>query len=296
MKKNILLKLLIVVILVIIIILLILINLNESEEENIFLEPEDVVEVYSDEWENVSNIYTFNAVTECINAYFNYMTNGNLNGLYNILDLDYIEAQEISQGNIGERMEIIPDQEFLVLKMEEKRENQDTAVFLVEGKVSGNEEISYFGIKVEYQYYKFSIMPLEEKDYTFTISNTVDISEENIYNNFELETITRLEEAEIYYNNIRYLLLNDTESIFKMLDLECSETKFNNSYEDFEQYINSIQDSLADSMISNYDVEYPDSKIVYYILDNQNNYFVVTVSGVLDYTLSIQDYNGELDV
>ena len=296
MKKNFLLKLLIVVILVIIIILLILINLNENEEEDLFLEPEDVVEVYTGEWENVSDIYTFNAVSVCVDAYFNYMTNGNLNGLYNILDLDYIEAQGISRGNISERMEIIPDQEFLVLKMETKEENENAAVFIVEGKTLGNEETLYFGVKVDYEYFKFSVMPLEEKDYTFTISNTVDISEENIYNNFELETITRLEEAEIYYNNIRYLLINDTERIFEMLDAECVQTKFNNSYEDFEQYINSIQDSLTDSIVSNYDVEYPDGKIVYYILDNQNNYFVVTVSGVLDYTLSIQDYNGELDV
>ena len=121
------------------------------------------------------------------------------------------------------------------------------------------------------------------------------VPQKNKYNCNEFSIINMDTEGllQIYFNNFKIAILEDTEVAFNMLDKEYREKRFGN-LESFRKYITSNYNLIRGSSLSSYITKEYGDYTQYVCRDNNGNYYVFRENAIMEYTMLLDTYTIEL--
>jgi hypothetical protein len=97
--------------------------------------------------------------------------------------------------------------------------------------------------------------------------------------------------AKIYFNDYIYIMYSDINKAYSLLDEEYRDKRFG-SVDNYKNYINSL-DNLNYTIDSFY-IDDSGKNKVYGIYDTNGNIFIFETSGVMQYTVYLDDYTVEI--
>ena len=97
-----------------------------------------------------------------------------------------------------------------------------------------------------------------------------------------------------YYKDYLYKMINDRESAWKMLTKDNKEKKFNNSYEEFNNYLNDILTKFtSNNSVVKMKAKKNVSKNVFTIIDSEENYIIFYDDGIWNVEVELK---GKVDL
>ncbi len=177
-------------------------------------------------------------------------------------------------------------------------------IFLIETEINDKKENML--IKIDNDKNLFSIFLSDyiennniNKDLKKESFNIIDGDlQENENNRFVYHTISNEEISQEYLNMYKFDMLYNGEQLYNKLNEQYGKARFKN-YNDFNQYLQDMKETVESSALAKYNVQYEEEKTTstYKILDNYENYYVFYVSddNICDYRVELDDYTIETD-
>lgn len=286
-------QILLILLVLIIIILLILHNKKTKNEEDNWPEGGDYVE-YSEEIVPSLSEGRYYSVERCIEKFLTEINNlGNdeykeqaKEKILNILDKEFISAENITTDNIEEKLSSQKTttqyeiEEFYVL------ETETVDTYFVFGTPDEDDYI----VKLDKMNNAYSILPIsniqEEMKDVRKYKNPQEI--ENVkYNNITSYSLSNEEVCRKYFVDYKKKLQKNINEAYALLNEEYSKSKFTN-LKDFEEYIENIQ--AKNSVMENYDLKLYEDRKQIICQDQYGNYYVFDVYQAFKYTVRLDLY------
>lgn len=311
------------IVLIIAIILIILISLNNKNQKEIFINGEEVIVnpelegtegnlEYNNHLSDIITKYDYYNVKYCSEMYQqainDLLDNNNTENrlkLYQMLDEEYVNENNISTNNVNNIYNNYQKSEVLVDKILSTQLSNSVKAYLVKGKTvsNNNRNECVLIVKLDVINNTFSILPYEyivEKNYNdlengeiLNIQNDESISNKtnNVYED-QSNNYTTISEA--YYEKLKNDILYDPEYLYNILDEQYKEARFGN-YQNFENYVNSYRNIIVNGQAIQSYREYYDGYVQYICVDGYNNYFIFNETSTLNYTVQLDNYTIETE-
>lgn len=285
-KTMFILMFMIIIVMIIIVVSLILIaNLNKTKE---FELAEDII--YKDS-EQVTNRTIFYKVNNCINKYINYIKLNNKEAYEEI----NINTEESIYENINT---FYSEDMYSVDKM------VNLTVF-VKGTLRSNnkEQEKYYVVNLDYNNDTFVIEDSDLEEYTNATNNQIsNIYEDEItikkgqYNQTSNNTITDLSVIKIYFDDYKFKAINKPEEAFNLIDAEYKKEKFDDNVNAYKQYVKDNANQIQDANIVKHGITtLENGNKQYIIIDNFDNYYKFTETGINKYIVILDNYTLQTD-
>ena len=316
-KKNIIVFFICILILIFIIILGILINLKKNNNDDIDasglikeLEGKEGLNTY--DFKISSNIYKYNYYTvkycaetyqNAINELLNNNNELNKNKLFNMLAQEYLNEEKITLENITEKYKNYKKSDIYINEILTTNISDNISVYIVKAKLieNGNANVNEdeLLIEIDSKNNTFCIYPYEyllEKKYNqlkdgdILKIQAIDEIEKKEYNVFEDQSNRYKTIAVPYFEKLKIDLIYDSEYAYNQLDNNYKINKFNNSFEEFEKYINNNNNKILNMQIKKYARYYYDGYIQYIVVDNNGDYYIFNETSTLNYKIILDAY------
>lgn len=318
--KSIIIGLIIIIIIVIIIIMMMINKQDDQQIEEQFGSNENNadttnIDIQIKEVDNSSLYFT---VSNCFDEFFkvinmnieasnedNYIPGGEIsesellniqsddekrNIIYDLLDKNYIEENNINISDIGQVMQEFTKNSYNINKMYIKDGERIKRFYLYISFNDGNTQLVQ--LSLDTQNLTFMIRPMEFVDEEELINMTefdeIESIEENSNNKFEYARVSEEEMAKRYFNDFKIKLVTDTENAYNLLDEEYRNKRFKGE-DNFIKYVNDNQD-LQGIQISKYLVNNYDNYKEYVCKDQYDNLYIFKETAIMDYTIQLDTY------
>lgn len=289
MKKVIKIGIIIVIILIIITVALIMINKYKKKDDNI-LDAEDEFEVkVNNEISEVTFDNEILNIKACIQKYINYFYEEDYNAIYETLETNYKNINNITVNNIEDSVKNIYGQ-FMLDKLEKKEIDIDLSVYYAYGNIVYENYIidkeKKYTIIVDYSKNKFYIIPeILENEYDYEDNNE---DNSNDCNEFNYKNYSDEEILKDQFNYYKYLILNKQQKAFEMLDSDYKNKMFDNNIDKFNEYIIKRKAQLENVILA----QCRQSNDKYYITDDYNYNYILKKENneYYNYTIMLDNY------
>lgn len=287
------------------IVLIILSNTINKKNENIIIsDTSDTVDQIN-EINNVSNNYdssnaptlTYNttliqvtdystlyAMSKCINKYFNYIKDNNIQAV-----------NELGGNNVF----TIQNNVNYTLKQAYSTENKYIRKYythgiltLANGNFTATEQDVYMVIYFTSENSGYILQTISEAEYKsmhqLNQDDTVNIVE-GTYNKYEYEYVNNIKQMEIYLENFAFQVFNNTEKSYKLLNEEYRNKRFGNVNK-YVEFLNEKINQIQDIKITQYNVYEEDENKIYVGTDENGNYYYIKEKAYMDYELILDNY------
>ena len=314
MDKRIKLIFISIIILIIIIIVIFLIKSNNKNDDFFGEDPETPIEQQQEYMASkagklniVTNLNEYYTALNCIRSYFikcNMVNEDSsvINEIYTLLDNEYINYKNITVDNL---ISVLPsfDYEYTIFsdKMLSFTENENCTAYFVRGTVNNYDASikqnfniilildtvngTYSLLLDDYVKDK-ALMDLNDGDsISFLLPKDIEDKEYNRYTN---TNYSYNDYAGKLFNEVRYNMLYDKEKAYILLDNEFKNSNYSSKNE-FDNFIESNEDSIYSMIYSNYDLEYNDGNLKYICYDTNDKYQITFyLKGIMEYTYKIE--------
>lgn len=293
--KTVLISVLIITVIVIIILLLLQNkekNSNFNEEQN--SEPESSVE-------KLEKLNDYCLVKDCINLFLGYNTTSNTEALYSLLNREYINENNINENNVINKINIIKEENFLEIKdiYQNFIQGESYFVYLVQAKVIAknnpiNTQDLYIKLNLDYSNLTFAIDIIDKTKFNDIIKNkknskTTKISK-NDYNIFSYKIMNDDEMVKEYINNYQQIMIYDPEYAYQFLDDGYKEKRFDNSIDNFKQYIQNNITKIQEFDLTQFKINRQTNYTEYIGEDENFNYYNIKATKLLEYKVKLDNY------
>lgn len=301
-----------ILLIILIIIFGILLNLKKTNNNNDDIEVSDLnKELEGKEGLNTydfkinSNIYKYNYYTikYCVEIYQNAINELNKNKLFNMLAQEYLNEEKITLENITEKYKNYKKSDIYINEILTTNISDNISVYIVKAKLieNGNANVNEdeLLIEIDSKNNTFCIYPYEyllEKKYNqlkdgdILKIQAIDEIEKKEYNVFEDQSNRYKTIAVPYFEKLKIDLIYDSEYAYNQLDNNYKINKFNNSFEEFEKYINNNKNKILNMQIKKYARYYYDGYIQYIVVDNNGDYYIFNETSTLNYKIILDAY------
>ena len=189
-----------------------IINIEYQDESNVRIEYE---------YEPINNSTTFFTIKSCIERYINNIIDKNYNKVYDLLDKEYINNNNITIDNIINKIDKYnKNEQIIISQMYELKGNnieKYSIKYYIINKNNGEKETQYAVVTVNRNDFSFSITPIKDK--VSSIKNIkLDVNKESIENNnnnqYEYLRYTEEKIAREYYEYYNMLLIYVPEDAY----------------------------------------------------------------------------------
>lgn len=278
-------------------------NYDESIEK---LEKEELTER-----EQKDMIYT---VEQCINAYLNIINSNsssyygtNENGefiklmneddfIYDILSNKFKDDNNISVENVEKFVDKLQNDMFFIPKDMKYIKNDNLIKYLAYGYLA---DINYnyvndimLIVNLDFNNNTFSIEPIyDSKEFDNIELNSSDIEEIEKNNNNVFKYLQATQEviSKKYVDYYKKMALSNTEELYKHLNKEYAEKRFE-SLDNFQKYIENNKDDIKTLSIQKYSLNSYDGYDEYICMDEYENVYIFKEYGALDYEILLDTY------
>ena len=295
---------------------------QEDEYVNILNNPASIVNGKKPELVNYGNIYY--TVDSLVKNYITHLNNNDKKEIYNILDKDYIQENNITEENVLLKIEQYSNIEKSKIKNIYELSGSRYTTYYIEYNI--NDKNIYFTINTDFINKTFSIIPIKEQEYNKLLNTIVEDKygeekqiEINNYNKIIYENVSEEQMAENliqdYVTNALYYLedaynsldegyrekrfgsiekfkeyIEENKDILKRLDKSDIKiySDFNNE-KDYEKYVN----ELNKIHLSKYTVQEILDGVEYICIDELGNYYIFDTTSVMKYNLKLDTYTIE---
>ncbi len=320
-KKNILKIIMLLIIICILLVIFIIFNYKRIKAKNEYNRNEDESNIQINyQYDKVDNSTLFYTVSDCIQTYIDYISlnidTDNYNdkqlelnifteqekkeAIYNILDKEYIEENNITLDNIYSFIPNFDDKtKFTAIKMNMLDGNRIQR-FCIYGSIENNEgdlEYIYCIVNLDYYNMTFSIKPILNE--TYDDINKIELEEETeeIYeNNNNTFIYNRISEEDLISKYIYYYKTNavlNSDIAYNLLDKEYREKRFGN-IEEYKTYVENNKEKIYSSLLDSYQIKEDGDNTRYICIDQYGNYYIFTENAVMDYTVILDTYTIDL--
>ena len=213
---------------------------------------------------------------------------------------DYVEKlllDNISQEEIEENLNI----NIYINEMYYKQNSINTTTYLAIGTFvnSINSEEIPFKILVDLdsknnvyyitptKYFENTDENSEEILEQYNSPNEIEKNEENTFKFANVDDFTVIED---YIYDFKKNLYKDIDKSYELLDKEYREKRFDN-IEEYKEYVKENIKSLLSISAESYAKDKKDDYTEYLILDNNDNYYIIKETAIMDYTILLDTYN-----
>lgn len=242
----------------------------------------------------VNNYEEFFSVVDDVNEYIGYVSNGDKDGIFNVLDNKYISNNFITLDNVLEYIDDLSELDSFKAKEISYVKIRKNYLYYVRGSIIKNDLDSSTVIDDNYRVLVsvdssnncYSIYPISGNDEE-VINDIKKIAIMN--NNYnDAKKISEFKDIDIcklyYFDYINYIYDNKKEA-YNFLD--DSMLKIYSNYDDFSKYISDNYDKFTSSTklcnVSNFD----DGSIIS-VVDSRENVYTFNVEGVMNYKVKFK--------
>ena len=147
-------------------------------------------------------------------------------------------------------------------------------IFIINKNSKDTEENAY----TEFKNYKEEYVP-QKKKYDCNEFSIIDMDTEDL--------------LQIYFNNYKTAVLEETETAFNMIDKEYREKRFGN-LESFKKYVTTNYNNIRGASLSSYITNEYDNYTQYVCKDSNGNYYIFREKAIMEYTMLLDTYTIEL--
>lgn len=303
------------------IIISILIVKKKKNNDYLYLEYEILQPI--EELSEVTSTNQFFAVQGCINKFYTYCNMLNLANtttetegesqetqtelnkiIYNMLDKEYISYNKITEDNITSKIEPIKDSDVYIDSMYVSEREENIRIYIasisLREKSTNNISKSKMIVKMDYNNKTFSIIPqdyVEVKYSNIKLGDTIDIGTDRIEVNDNNTYIYKNRGGLIYaralFDDFKYRVLYNIDSVYDKLDEEYKKAKFEN-IEEFKEYIKNKYKNIESLQLSSYSKETEDNHERYIMVDTEEHYFILDATAIMKYTIILDTYTLDL--
>lgn len=286
-KKSLILILMMVLTIIIIGLLVILLYLN-SDKVKIEGYKEDLITLLTSKIYKIENKDQFFNIDSHIKKYVDYKKQGNTQAINSISNDNAIDGENFK----SEEMYLL------------NRITNDTVY--VYGKVTKGsiQTDTYLVVNLDYKNNTYSIQNSSKEEYDNAKSNIVnskyeqDVSiQSNEYNDISLEeTVNDLTVIRIYFDDYKFKAINKPEEAFNLLDAEYRKKKFDDNVNAYKQYVKDNTNQIQDANIVKHGIAtLENGNKQYIIIDNFDNYYKFTETGINKYIVVLDNYTLQTD-
>ena len=223
-------------------------------------------------------------IENCVNNYYNYLHNGNKEAVDSILDSNYKKENQITLENNIEKLNIENEKYFYANKIEVKEIDVDINEYFISGKIYDEKyqfirETNYTVVENETLY---SIIPEDRRNKT-DILNTNLKQNDKLYNVIGVKYFLDEDIIKKYFEYFKAMSINNPEIAFSLIDENYKTQKFNNSIENFKEFINQI--NIKESTLQKYKIKQLENSSEYIGIDANGNYYVFDVKSPMNFTV-----------
>lgn len=220
------------------------------------------------------------------------------NEIISMLDKQYIEYSGITNQNLFEKVNTYNGANIVITDMFVSQRSFNISAYFVYGNIRENGKNSKFSLIVKVDRtnntFKIYLQDYMEKKYSdirlgdnIFFDDTSDFVENNTNNVFEYRNISNEQYAEDIFNNIKFYIMYDNETLYNMLDEEYK-NKFL-SYNEFYDFISKNYLLFMKMSFGNYNKQYLEQSTQYILIDSDNKFrFVVSEEAPFKFSLSIE--------
>ena len=233
----------------------------------------------------------FFTVSFNINKICEYVNDEQSEHLYNILDKEYLNNNDITIYNIIDKFYdkyVTTSFSATEIYVISKGKNYK---FYVKGnlknevmdEIAGIKEEDFFIFNYDIEESIFSIEPITEETYlSSTTLKNIEFNNliKNEYNTIEFVNITDENLASMYFNDFISTVFSDTETIYNKF-YDSTKKKYFNTYEDFLKYVDENIAYFQNLKIDKYNVS--DNTINY--IDNYGNEYTFVINKIMNYKI-----------
>lgn len=271
---------------------------NETSSDNV--DSADYSVTLSTTIEPVNDYNNYYTVNNAIVMYFNYIYEKNSEAICDILEEEYQNNHNITPENVLEQVVTIEDEHFS-FDIEEayNKESYQTPTYCIYGQLnlldSQTSTDYYFIVYTDTGNMTYIIEPITKEQYQSIVNSETELQNKEITaNNYnKLIYITTNEETIVtrLLYDYKQKALNEPEEAYELLDNEYREAKFT----DVDDFIKYIQKSkISSAMLSQYEKRIKDNSTQYICVDQNGNYYIFNVTGVMQYSVILDTYTIDL--
>lgn len=286
-KKSRILILMMIVIIIIIALLVVLLYLN-SDKVKVEGYKEDLITLLTSKIYKIENRDQFFNIDYHIRKYVDYKKQGNTQAINSISNDNAIDGENFK----SEEMYLL------------NRITNDTVY--VYGKVTKGsiQTDTYIVVNLDYKNNTYAIQNSSKEEYDNAKNNIVsskyeqDVSiQSNEYNDISLEeTVNDLTVIRIYFDDYKFKAINKPEEAFNLLDAKYKKAKFDDNVNAYKQYVKDNTNQIQDANIIKHGITtLENGNKQYIIIDNFDNYYKFTETGINKYIVVLDNYTLQTD-
>lgn len=296
LKKIIIAIIIFIIIIIALIILVLKLNNNNPEIENIVPEGdiEEVIDYNAEVLKTVTEKIDYYTVKVCINSYITALDGNNSiymignqieptlqrENIYNMLNQDYIDKNEITKENILSKVKMFNDTYYFVPIQMKVLEKENVNRFVTYGiiRTIDNQYVQdmYIITSLDRKNKTFSIEPVDEEINSIDdikIINENELIENNGYNGYRNQVITNETVSTEYFNTYKVLMLTRPDIAYDWLEENYREKRFGD-LSSFENYVTNNKEELSNIRIEQYLVNNYDDYVEYVAKDQNENLYI----------------------
>lgn len=298
-------KIILIVIIIIIIVTIVLIVINELDKKE---KLENFENTFTMEIANtinyVDNRNEFYAVKSCITKYLLYVSQQDNEIVYSMLDINYINAYNITKQNAISNIDEFMEPVFYMDKLYVIQDTAELYTYFAYGKVVDKQNSKTSNLNLIVRLNKendlFSIIPykyVEDNNLNIQIGNMIELPtneiKNNIYNKFSFKNITEEDMIVYYLNEIKDTMLYDIERSYNKLDNNYKQNKFE-SIDEYRSYLSKNLTNIYSSKVQKYDVKKYKDYTQYICIDQNERYYIINETHIGEYSVILDTFTVDL--
>ena len=239
---------------------------------------------------------------EAINNLIDNNNQENQQKLFNLLDDEYIQQENVNNSNLKNIFSNYTKFEMYIDEILKTQLSNTVSAYYINGKIRNitDSQINKYNIilKIDFGNNTFSVYP-----YEYIKNNQMQqLSENSVINIAIVKEITDKVDNKYkdqtnkyktitipYFEKMKTDLLYDQEYIYNLLDDEYKEKKFGN-IDGFKNYIELNKKTFLNMEIQKYARYYYDGYTQYVALDNFGNYYIFNETSTMNYKILLDSY------
>lgn len=238
----------------------------------------------------------YNIIQSKLQEYVNKDTEALRNKIYNCLDKDFINKNNITINNLQEKLGTYNAFVLFIDNMYNVDIDADSITYFVSGKII--EKDSYKKTKfsimiiIDQANRKFEIYPFGH-EYDLKVGEELIVDKKEI-NNSQYNFVSAVSvDDETYcqdlFEDYKNRLFYDVDGLYEILDKEYREKKFG-SLEAFKNYVQNNKTKLVNERLTGYSIEEVEDYTQYICEGKDGNYYYFKVIAPMQYTLIMDNY------
>lgn len=265
----------------------------ETETENIIFKQVSVQK----EAKIIRDPSEFYKISDCINVFINNINNKDNEGVYNLLEENYLKNNNINKEQIFNYVNGF-DKSKQFYPEEMYRISSTINIYYSKGYIDnedpqeGSEKQNcFYAVLIDNSSKTFSIIPLNENEYNEKKAiNEISFITKNNYNEIKSSRkITDETMCNMYFYKYKTLLLFNPDKAYELLDNDYKNIRFKNKNE-FILYLNEYKNEIQNIKFTKYAVNEEDEYTEYVCQDQYDNYYIFKDVAVFDYTIKMDTY------